>query len=93
MSYESQAALSQDQDFIDRVASCAATQTLPAGWTPVAWAQTNAWEVASAPGFADAYESALVALANASDPGKNPAVISDAQILGAVQATIGQGAV
>lgn len=93
MSLQSQAELSQDQDFIDRVAACAATQDLPEGWNPVSWAQMNAWEVSSAPGFGDAYESAIVTLRAAEHPGSNPAVITDNQILSAVQAVLAQGAV
>jgi hypothetical protein len=82
MSYSSQAALSNDGDFIQRVAASAAVEV---GRThqPLGWANDHVWWVAAAPGFAAAYESALVA--ENPRPGDDPSVISDAQILSAVQ--------
>jgi hypothetical protein len=85
MSYSSQAALSGDQDFISRVSASAAVEvTRPTN--PVTWARDNIWRISSAPGFADAYESAVIA--GVERPGLDPAVISDSQILSAVQAEI-----
>jgi len=88
MSYSSQAALSGDQDFISRVSAAAAVEVAqPAN--PVTWAREHIWRIAAAPGFADAYESAVVA--EIPRPGNDPAVISDGQILSAVQAEIAAG--
>jgi len=85
MAFSDQALLSQDFDFTMRVAACGATEGLPAaGEQPTTWAVNNVWMIAAAPGFADAYASALAA--GVPRPGNDPAVISDAQILSAVQA-------
>jgi hypothetical protein len=85
MSYSSQAALSGDGDFINRVSAAAAVE-VPQPTHPVTWARDHIWRIAAAPGFADAYESAIVA--EVERPGNDPAVISDAQILSAVQAEV-----
>lgn len=88
MSYASQAALSNDRDFLERVAACAAVEVeLEYGLSPVVWAERNIWTVAAAPGFAAAYESAVVA--DVDRPGLDPAVISDGQILAVVQPMAG----
>ena len=86
MSYSSQAALSGDADFINRVSASAAVEA-PASEHPVTWAREHVWRIAAAPGFAAAYESALVA--GVPRPGNDPAVITDGQILSAVQAELG----
>ena len=52
--------------------------------TATTWAATHVWAVAAAPGFADAYSSALAG--GVPTPGRDPAVITDAMLLGAVQA-------
>jgi hypothetical protein len=84
MSYASQADLSNDRDFLERVAACAAVEVpVQNGVPPLAWAERNVWLVAASPGFAAAYESAQVALVPR--PGRDPAVISDSMILAAVQ--------
>ena len=90
MSYSSQAALSVDPHFYNRVSACAAVEVPASGLSvtpPVPtgpeWAMRNVWAVAAAPGFADAYEYALNT--SVEDPGNDPAVITDAQILAAVQ--------
>jgi hypothetical protein len=85
MSYSSQAALSGDPDFISRVSASAAVEVAQPE-NPVTWARAHIWRIGAAPGFADAYESALVA--GVERPGNDPAVISDAQILSAVQAEL-----
>ena len=85
MSYSSQAELARDQDFIARVSAAAAVET-ERPEDPNAWASNSISRIAAAPGFADAYESALAG--NVPRPGNDPAVISDAQILSAVQAEI-----
>lgn len=87
MTYASIAALSQDTDFTYRVTACYATETLddPEDF-PQTWAENHRWAMACQPGFGDAYASALAA--GIDRPGLDGAVITDAQILGAVQSTI-----
>lgn len=88
MPYSDQALLSVDPDFIDRLSASAAVETDPAaGLPPDQWARNSVWWIAAAPGFADAYASAIAA--GVERPGNDPAVISDEQILAAVQAFIG----
>jgi hypothetical protein len=81
MGYWEQSQLSQDRDFLMRVAACATVEFEDVDGQ--VWAETNIWEVAAAPGFADAYASAIAG--SVPYPGRDPSVISDAQILGAVQ--------
>lgn len=83
MSYTAQAQLSNDSDFIARVAACAAVEVEHI-YQPMQWAHDHVWWISAAPGFADAYEYAL--LNGNENPGQDPAVITDAQILSAVQA-------
>ena len=90
MPYASQAALSKDTDFISRIAACAAVEA-PKDRSPLEWAHQNVWWVAAAPGFADSYEYALNSDPPVERPGNDPAVITDAQILSAVQAVIAEG--
>ena len=84
MAYSDQALLSADPDFLTRVAACAAVEVELDGQHPLNWSQLNVWTVAAAPGFADAYASALAG--DVERPGNDPSVISDAMILSAVQA-------
>ena len=83
MTYHAQGRLSQDGDFRDRVAACAATQA-DIDTQPTQWADDNLWRVAAAPGFADKYAYALET--GVEHPGADPAVIADPDILAAVQA-------
>lgn len=83
MAYFDQAQLSRDGDFNQRLAACAQVEVDLADQPALEWADTHQWEVAASPGFADAYASA-VASGNVR-PGMDPAVISDAMILSAVQ--------
>lgn len=80
MAYSDVALLSQDYDFSQRVTAAVATEQTT---NPSYWVSANIWSVASAPGFGDAYASALVA--GVERPGNDPSVISDGQILAAVQ--------
>lgn len=85
MSYASQSLLSQDYDFNLRVSACAAIE-LNRVHDPQAWARDHIWRIASSPGFADSYEYAMNT--DVARPGWDPAVITDEQILAAVQAEI-----
>lgn len=88
MAYSDVAALSSDHDFSLRTQACYATEpgTDAFGDGPANWQAEHAWAMASQPGFGDAYASAVES--GVERPGNDPAVISDAQILGAVQALL-----
>lgn len=88
MGYSDVAALAIDADFRLRTVACHAGETFGSPQTPQSeiWQRDHGWEVASAPGFGDAYASALAG--SVDRPGNDPAVISDDQILSAVQAII-----
>lgn len=77
--------LAADPDFSARTTAAYTTETL--GTTreelPSQWTQEHAWDMAAQPGFGDAYASALAG--GVPTPGRDPAVISDGQILSAVQ--------
>ena len=84
MAYMDQATLSRDGDFNQRIAACAAVEIELGTQQPLDWAASNQWTIAAAPGFADKYTSAV---ANGVErPGADPSVISDGDILAAVQA-------
>ena len=84
MSYFDQSTLARDGDFNQRIAACVSNE-LPDVYPPE-WAAAHQWQIAAAPGFADAYASAIAG--DVPNPGRDPAVISDAQILSAVQAEL-----
>ena len=88
MSYNAIYAMAADPDLRNRVAACAGQQGVP---NPESWAQQSGlanprggpgW--AAAPGWSDAYVYALNT--GHESPGKDEAVITDAQILSQVQA-------
>lgn len=81
MAFSDIALLSGDGDFINRTRACVTTEGES---DPVGWSMANQWQMAAAPGFGDAYASAIVNGINR--PGNDPSVISDAMILSAVQA-------
>lgn len=64
-----------------RVTACAAQQ---GEVSPVDWAAANQFRWASQPTWAEKYEYALATMVI--EPGKDPAVITDGDILAAVQA-------
>ena len=84
MAYFDVATLSSDNDFILR---CTAGYSIQAGVDPnnsPLWADQNRWALASTPGFGDAYAAAI--LNGVPNPGRDPSVISDAQINASIQA-------
>ena len=81
MSFASVAAIRQDPWIRDRVMACVAVEGIG---EPEAWIAAHAWEIAAQPGWAVAWDSALAG--DIDRPGANPAVITDGQILAAVQA-------
>ena len=89
MAYYDVSLLASDGDFAQRCMACYATE----GGTednPSAWWSQHAWDLAGQPGFGDAYASALAS--GVENPGRDPGVITDPQILSAVQALISQEA-
>lgn len=81
MAYYDGYLLATDQDFLSRCGMAAEAEPPPLNFD---WGVEHRYALASSPGFSDAYASALVA--GVPDPGRDPSVISDAQILSAVQA-------
>ena len=90
MAYYDISLLANDGDFSQRTMACYATETLetPDAENPSSWWSSHNWEMASMPGFGDAYASAIAN--DVANPGRDPAVITDSQILSAVQAIINQ---
>lgn len=86
MAYYDVSLLAADGDFTARVTACYTTETLGQSLDilPPQWASEHAWQIAAAPGFGDAYASALAS--GVPNPGRDQAVISDPQVLSAVQA-------
>jgi hypothetical protein len=72
--------MSQDPYLRYRITACAAQENVQ---TPDAWAYSHALKLAASPGWEAAWASALAA--GNPNPGKDEAVISDGQILAAVQ--------
>lgn len=88
MGYADIAALQQDADFNVRTQACYATETLEVNGAldPGSWTAQHSWDMAAQPGFGDAYASAVAG--QVPRPGNDASVISDAQILGAVQSLL-----
>jgi hypothetical protein len=89
MTYTSIATLAQDAEFLHRSSACYATETMNgpgAVVDPVSWVQARSWHLAAQPGFGDAYAYAVDQ--GNPHPGSDPAVITDAMILSAVQSLI-----
>lgn len=86
MAYSDVAALAGDYDFQLRVSAAIAIETAsdPDAPNAPAWAADHAWQMAAQPGFGDAYASAVAG--GVERPGRDQSVISDAQILSAIQA-------
>jgi hypothetical protein len=85
MAYSDQALLAQDIDFALRTAAAASTEGLvPVGTQATLWAADHIWRLSAAPGFAADYASALAA--GIPRPGNDESVISDAELLSAIQA-------
>lgn len=82
MSYTDVAAMARDGDLRDRLAACAATEGM-VDPHPTAWADKNQWTLAASPGWASAYAYAVNT--EVERPGLDTSVITDGQILSAVQ--------
>lgn len=82
--------MTQDAMLGGRVAAAAA-QEAEAGATldpadPEEWAKAHQWDMAAAPGWGDAWASAVAG--GNPEPGRDDSVITDAMILSQVQAVI-----
>ena len=90
MAYADIAALQQDTYFAYRVMAAYATETLNVAdaTDPGSWQAMHSWDMASQPGFGDAYASAVAG--EVPNPGNDPAVITDGMILSAVQSLLPQ---
>jgi hypothetical protein len=86
-SYADIAAAAQSASLNQRETACAAQQGAPGD--PYQWVVAHRYQLASQPGWGAAWASAVAA--DNPDPGADPAVITDAQILSAVQAILGAG--
>lgn len=84
MSLQYIVATANDGDLQQRIAACAVGEGVTGD--PVQWATDRRWVFASQPGWAEAYESAVISYIDR--PGLRPGAISDSQILSAVQAVI-----
>jgi hypothetical protein len=80
MAYSDVALLTQDNDFIQRVRACVSSE---GELEPIEWTEQHIWQMAGMPGFGDKYASAI--LNGIQRPGNDQSVISDGDILSAVQ--------
>ena len=85
MSYNHIADAAQDSDLRRRVAACFAQQTTGTE-QPEALASVHMWRIAADSDIADAYAYAVAT--NVPNPGKDEAVVTDANILAAVTAIL-----
>jgi len=87
MSYATIYQISISPPLRDRLAAAAASEGVN---LPGQWVSTRALHLACSPGWAAAWESALVTTPDA-NPGADDAVITDGMILAAVQADLAKG--
>ena len=85
MSYNHIADAASDSDLRRRVAACFAQQTTGTE-QPEALASVHMWRIAADPTIADAYAYAVAT--DVPNPGKDEAVVTDANILDAVTAIV-----
>lgn len=83
MSYWDIALLSSDSDFMQRTRASVSTQGVD---DPVTWSNDHAWQMAGMPSFGDKYAYAIAT--GVPNPGRDEAVISDQDILSAVQSLL-----
>lgn len=88
MSYKTQATIRSSQSLLARISACAATQP---NMTDVDnWASSNMWRFAAMPGWVDKWKYAIDSAEPGAvlDIGNEELVITDPDILSAVQAVI-----
>lgn len=83
MTYAAIAQAAHDEHLRWRIAACIAQEAPESALHPIAHADAIIWQCCASPGWGQAYAYALDT--NVTDPGNDPAVISDGQILAAVQ--------
>ena len=86
MSYNAIAAAAQDHDLRQRVAACFAQETTGPE-QPEALASVHMWRIVANGPIADAYSYAVAT--DVPNPGKDEAVVTDANILAAVEDVLG----
>jgi hypothetical protein len=86
MSYSTGHLIAMDQDLRNRAEIAAAEQGVSPG-EEENWVYRHARQLAIQPGWREAWESALAN--GVENPGADPAVITDGQILSAVQSLLG----
>jgi hypothetical protein len=79
------ATIASDEHMLSRVTACAGQQNSPQ--TPELWAWEQRYRWAASPGWAQKWDSALAS--NIAEPGTDPAVITDGDILAVVQPMLG----
>jgi hypothetical protein len=79
--YWSVALIVQDADLQQRVIAAAAKEDIP---EPSYWAMSHVWDYAAQPGWGEKYQYAIDSLNP--NPGRDDSVITDGDILTAVQA-------
>lgn len=89
MSYSSIAEMAASKSLLARIAACAASEGV---FGPIAWANGNMWEIVASPGWGDkwAYASDNWQVNANPDFGARTDVISDGDVLAAVQALVAQ---
>lgn len=85
MTYNTIALIQRDPTIRDRVSACVAVERIAN--PPEQWVADRAWQLATQPGWAEAWESAVASHANDENysPGADDAAITDGMILSAVQ--------
>lgn len=88
MTYKTVAVINRDTDLLSRVTACVATENLSD--FPEQWVSDRVWDLATQPGWAEAWESSLAAHPDDPDyrPGDDEVVITDGMILSAVQSIV-----
>jgi hypothetical protein len=83
MAYSDVAEMAVTAPLQNRVTACAATE---GEQYPPVWMSQNIWRVVAAPGWSDAWASAIAGGQTPEEAGDNPGVITDGMILSSVQA-------
>ena len=85
-SYLTISVIARDNNMMNRVTACAAQQGIS---SPGGWAGQYAYEWAAAPGWAEKWDYAVAGAVE--EPGADPAVITDGDILAQIQSMMEPG--
>lgn len=88
MAYQDIVEMHSSQELMLRVSACVAGEGVA---TPQDWVADHSWAIASQPGWADNWSYARDQGHDIADRGRSDVVITDAQILAAVQSIRQQG--